>query len=78
LGDQLVARTLLTAPGDCDDDGEVCGMNGFGRGEPKHSEKTCPDNTLSTINSTCQTRARTRAVAVGIQRLTASAMARPK
>jgi hypothetical protein len=30
-GDQLVARPLLTAPGDCDD-GEVGGMNGFGRG----------------------------------------------
>jgi hypothetical protein len=30
--DQLVARPLLTAPGDCDDDGEVGGMNGFGRG----------------------------------------------
>jgi hypothetical protein len=29
--DQLVARPLLTAPGDCDD-GEVGGMNGFGRG----------------------------------------------
>jgi hypothetical protein len=30
-GDQLVARPLLTVPGDCDD-GEVGGMNGFGRG----------------------------------------------
>jgi hypothetical protein len=29
-GDQLVARPLLTVPGDCD--GEVGGMNGFGRG----------------------------------------------
>jgi hypothetical protein len=29
-GDQLVARPLLTAPDDCDD-GEVGGMNGFGR-----------------------------------------------
>jgi hypothetical protein len=27
-GDQLVARPLLTAPGDCED-GEVGGMNGF-------------------------------------------------
>jgi hypothetical protein len=25
--DQLVARTLLTAPGDCDDDGEVGGLD---------------------------------------------------
>jgi hypothetical protein len=32
---------------------------------------------LSTTNPTCQTRARTRAAAVGSQRLTASAMARP-
>jgi hypothetical protein len=31
-GDQLVARSLPTSPGDCDDDGEVGGMNGFGRG----------------------------------------------
>jgi hypothetical protein len=30
-GDQLVARPLLTTSGDCDD-GEVDGMNGFGRG----------------------------------------------
>jgi hypothetical protein len=29
-GDRLVVRPLLTAPGDCDD-GEVGGMNGFGR-----------------------------------------------
>jgi hypothetical protein len=31
-GDQLVARTLLTAPGDCDD-GEVRGMKRFLAGE---------------------------------------------
>jgi hypothetical protein len=30
-GDQLVARPLLSAPGDCEE-GEVGGMNGFGRG----------------------------------------------
>jgi hypothetical protein len=35
MGDPLVARTLLTAPGDCDDDGEVGGMNGFLAGETK-------------------------------------------
>jgi hypothetical protein len=33
MGDQLVARTLLTAPGDCD---EVGGMNGFWQRKPKH------------------------------------------
>jgi hypothetical protein len=37
-GDQLVARTLLSAPGDCDDDGEVGGMNGFGRGDRSTGE----------------------------------------
>jgi hypothetical protein len=31
-GDQHVAKPLVTAPGECDDDGEVGGMNGFGRG----------------------------------------------
>jgi hypothetical protein len=31
-GDQLITRPLLTAPGDCDDDGEVGGMNSFDRG----------------------------------------------
>jgi hypothetical protein len=37
-GDQLVARPLLTAPGDCDDDGEIVGMNGSGRGKPRTPE----------------------------------------
>jgi hypothetical protein len=49
----------------------------FWKGKPKYSEKTCTDATLSTTNPTCLTRARTRAVTVGNQRLTASAMARP-
>jgi hypothetical protein len=40
-GDQLVARPLLTAPGDCDD-GEVGGMNGFGRGNRSTRRKTVP------------------------------------
>jgi hypothetical protein len=35
------------------------------QGKPKYSEKTCPSATLSTTNPTCQTRARTRAAAVG-------------
>jgi hypothetical protein len=67
-GDQLVARPLLTVPSDCDD-GEIGGLNGFWQGKPKCSEETCPDATLSTTNPTCQTRARTRAAAVGSQRL---------
>jgi hypothetical protein len=75
-GDQLVARPLLPVPGDCDD-GKIGGMNDFWQGKPKYSEKTCPDANLSTTNPTCQTRARTRAAAVGSQRLTAWAMARP-
>jgi hypothetical protein len=68
----------LSAPGDCED-GEVGGMNGFffWQGKPKYSEKTCPDANLSTTNHTCQTQARTRAAAVGSQRLTASTVARP-
>jgi hypothetical protein len=66
----------VSVPGDCED-GEVGEMNGFWQGKPKYSEKTCPDATLSTTNPTCQTRARTLAAAVGSQRLTASAMARP-
>jgi hypothetical protein len=32
MGDQLIARHLLTAPGECDDSGEVGGMNGCARG----------------------------------------------
>jgi hypothetical protein len=40
-GDQLVARPLLTAPGDCDD-GEVGEMNGFGRGNRSTRRKPAP------------------------------------
>jgi hypothetical protein len=40
-GDQLVARPLLTVPGDCDD-GEVGGMNGFGRGNRSTRRKPVP------------------------------------
>jgi hypothetical protein len=41
-GDQLVAGPLLTAPGDCDDDGEVGGMNGFGSGNRSTRRKPSP------------------------------------
>jgi hypothetical protein len=41
-GDQLAARTLLTASGGCDDDGEVGGMNGFGRGNRSTRRKPAP------------------------------------
>jgi hypothetical protein len=47
------------------------------QGKAKYSEKTGPSVTLSTTNPTCQTRAQTRAAAVGSQRLIAWAMARP-
>jgi hypothetical protein len=47
------------------------------QGKPKYSETTFPGAILSTTNPTCQTRARTGAGAVGSQRLTAWAMARP-
>jgi hypothetical protein len=40
-GDQLVARSLLTAPGDCDD-WEICGMNGLGRGNWSTKRKLTP------------------------------------
>jgi hypothetical protein len=40
--DQLVARPPLTAPGDCDDDGEVGGMNGFGKGNRSTRRKPAP------------------------------------
>jgi hypothetical protein len=41
-GDQFVARPLLTALGDCGDDGEVGGMNGFGRGNRSTWRKPAP------------------------------------
>jgi hypothetical protein len=40
MGDQIVARPLLTAPGDCDD--EVGGMNGFGRVNRSTWTKSAP------------------------------------
>jgi hypothetical protein len=40
-GDQLVARPLLTVPGDCED-GEVGGINGFGRGNRSTRRKPAP------------------------------------
>jgi hypothetical protein len=35
-----------------DDDDEVGGMNGLGRGNVQYSEKTSPDATYSTTNHT--------------------------
>jgi hypothetical protein len=67
---------IVPVPGYCED-GEVGGMKCGWQGKPKYSEKTCPGAILSTTNPTCQNRARTQAAAVGSQRLTASAIARP-
>jgi hypothetical protein len=47
------------------------------QGKPKVLEKTCSSATLSTTNPTWIYRARTRAAAVGSQRITAWGMARP-
>jgi hypothetical protein len=42
-GDQFISRPLLTAPGDCDDDDvEVGGINGFGRGNQRTRRKPAP------------------------------------
>jgi hypothetical protein len=76
IGDQLVARPLLTAPGDCDD-GELGGMNVFGRGNRSTRRKSASPPLCPPQIPTGQTRVRIRAATVGSQRLTASAMARP-
>jgi hypothetical protein len=47
------------------------------QGKPKYSEKTCPSPLRPPQIPLHQTRARNRAAAVGSQRLTAWAMARP-
>jgi hypothetical protein len=72
-GTVAITWPIVPVPGDCED-GEVGGMKWFWQGKPKYSERTCPDSILSTTNPTCPT----RAAAVGSQRLSASAMARPK
>jgi hypothetical protein len=41
MSDQLIARPLLTAPSDCDDD-EVGGMNGFVSGNRSTRRKHAP------------------------------------
>jgi hypothetical protein len=77
-GDQLVARPLLPATGDCvDDDGEVGSMNGFGRGNRSTRRKPALAPLCPPQIPICQTQAWTQATVVGSQRLTASAMARP-
>jgi hypothetical protein len=71
--DQLVASTLLTAPGDCDDGG----MNGFGRENRSIRRKPAPTPLCPPQIPLARPRRETRAAAVGSQRLTASAMVQP-
>jgi hypothetical protein len=69
LGTSAIYWPIVPAP--CDyDDREFGGMK-IGKGNRSTRRKPAPSATLSTTNSTCQTRARTRAAAVGSQRLTA-------
>jgi hypothetical protein len=75
-GTAVITWPIVPVPGDCEDR-EIGGMKCGWQGKPKYSEKTCPNAILSTTNPTFQTLARSRAAAVGSQRLTASAMARP-
>jgi hypothetical protein len=77
MGEQLVARPLLTALVDCDD-GEVGGMNGFGRGNRNTRRKPAVTPPCPPQIPLARPGARTRAAVVGNQRLTASAMARPE
>jgi hypothetical protein len=74
-GDQLVARPLLTAPGYCDD-GEVGGMNGFGRGNRSTQRKPAP-TPLCPPQIPLPRLGANPGRGGGSQRLTASAMARP-
>jgi hypothetical protein len=68
LDTAVTNRPIVQTPGDYDD-GEIGGIDDW-QGKPKYSEKTCPNVTLSTTNTTCCARTRTRAAAVGSQRLT--------
>jgi hypothetical protein len=67
LGIAATNRPIVPAPGDYDD-GEIGGM--IGRGNRNTREKTCPSAALSNTNPHAA-RTRTRAAAVGSQRLTA-------
>jgi hypothetical protein len=69
LDTTTTSSPIVSAPGDYDD-GENW-LNDDSQGKPKYSEKTCPSAALSTTNPTSSVRTRTRAAAVGSQRLTA-------
>jgi hypothetical protein len=74
LGTSAIYWLIVPAPGDCED-GEFGGMNG--RGNRSTSRKPAPAQLCPPQIPLDQTRDWTRAAAVGSQRLTASAMARP-
>jgi hypothetical protein len=73
LGTAATNRPIVQAPGD-NDDGEIGGM--IGRGNRSTRRKPAPVP-LSPPQTPHAARTRTRAAAVGSQRLTASATARP-
>jgi hypothetical protein len=74
LGTSATHWPIVPAPGDCED-GEFGGMNG--KGNRSTRRKPAPAPLCPPQTPVDQTRDRTRAAAVGSQRLTASAMARP-
>jgi hypothetical protein len=75
LGTSATERPIVPAPGDYDD-GEFDGMK-IDRGNRSFRRKPAPFPLRPPQIPLDQTQARTRATAVGSQRLTASAMARP-
>jgi hypothetical protein len=74
LGTSVTYWPIVPAPGDCEG-GEFGGMNG--RGNRNIRRKPAPTPLCPPLFPLDQTRDWTRAAAVGSQRLTASAMARP-
>jgi hypothetical protein len=75
LGTSATYWPIVPAPGDCQV-GEFGGMNG--RGNRSTQRKPAPAPLCPPQIPLDQTRDLTRAAAVGSQRLTASAMARPQ
>jgi hypothetical protein len=70
------APLFFSYVGDCED-GEVGGMNGFGRGNRSTRRKPAPTPLCPPQIPLDQNRALTRSAAMGSQRLIASAIARP-
>jgi hypothetical protein len=75
LGTAATSRPIVSAPGDYDD-GEIGGMM-TDRGNRSTRRKPAPVPLCPPQTPTCSARTRTRAAAVGSQRLTAWAMAQP-